>query len=128
MSTDRIKRWAKAGISLACAGLCGLTILLMVSAQQAMAQGETILPVALKAAEHLPTDVVRLCLVGMIVMALALVSVVGIFVKAQAVQGREFAAVVRGFADKPCVMDSEQGLAIMRDLAVRAGREARVPR
>ena len=126
MKTNTKRRMALAGVNVACLIILGLTVGLVAALPAARAQGvETLVPVAVDIAEKLPTDVVRLCLTGIIIMALALVAVVLAFLRADAARVREFAATIREFGDKPCLMDSEQGLAIMRDRFDRVMRETR---
>lgn len=127
MTTKSKKRFALVGLNLTLASLLIFTGLLVLSAREAMGQGAAggILPAATEIADKLPTDLVRLALTGMIVMALVLVSVVTVFLRAMSAHVKEFTETVRRFGDKPCLLESEQGLAIMRDRFAQAARKAR---
>jgi len=92
---------------------------------------EVILPAAGALADALPHDFVRLCLVGMIVMALVLLAAVAAFLAAierqrkdAMAQALRFSEMILGMMGKPCMLESEQGSAIMQQALARAMKRA----
>jgi len=75
----------------------------------------TIMSVAAAAADKLPPDLVRLCITGIIVQSLVLVTCVSIGLRVMNGMVNRFATTVQSFAAKPCMMDTEHGKSIWRD-------------
>ena len=119
--------------------LCGLAL----SATPALAQIEMVPGVvegAVKVAEALPADVVRLCLTGIIIMAIALLGSVAVFLKAHEKLRAEmmaqiskqhdevmslatnFTQTMAEFAAKPCLKDAEHGRQAILEGVERAVR------
>ena len=74
-----------------------------------------IMTVATAAADKLPPDLVRLCITGIIVQSLVLVTCVSIGLRVMNSNVKDFATTVQAFAAKPCMMDTEHGKSIWRD-------------
>lgn len=113
-------RTARAGCTLGVAVLCGVVGVIAgtvpgVLLAQEPGSAQAILSASERLADEMPRDVVRLALQVAIVAILALVASIGAMYKLVVKQ-----------AAKPCLMNTEDGQAIMRDSHQRAMEKAHV--
>lgn len=134
MSAKTINKLVVFGFGVSLSGIIvGVGMILAFSPELALAQDPvSIVKGAAVVAEHLPTDVVRLALTGIIVLACTLVVVAGIMQRSIAAKDSElrkqtdrFADVMDAMAKRLCVMDQAACEAIMRDKFELAFHDAR---
>lgn len=134
MSASRLRIVARWGINASMTAIAAMACSLALSwpgVARAQVGVEAILPAAGALADALPHDFVRLCLVGMIVMALVLLAAVTAFLAAIERQRKDAMAQTTRFTEaildmtaKPCMLESEQGAAIMQQTLARAMKRA----
>lgn len=133
MSIERFTKIARFGIGVSLTGMvvsvCAI-LLSLPESSRAQIGPDVIVPGAVKLAETLPTDDMRLSLTSTIVMALTLMASVTAFLAAYdklrkdaMAQSAKFSETMMAFANKPCLMESAQGEAIMQQALVRARRK-----
>lgn len=124
MSSKTIRKLVVFGFGFSLSGIIvGIGMILAFTPELTYAQD----PVALVkgaaiVAEHLPTDVIRLALTGIIVLSCTLVVVAGLMQKMIAAKDSElrkqtdkFADVMEAMSKRLCVMDQPASEALMRD-------------
>lgn len=116
---------AKFGIAFSCTLILFSVIGIVVFAPQILhAQGvESIVPASVAIADQLPEDVIRLCLISNIVMAIVLVTTVTVFLRAFAAQANTNTETLNGFSNKPCLLTREQSQAVIIEWVSRAYRD-----